>query len=103
MGGETWALKSIVSKNIGAEGTVTTLVSVGVLPSLFDEYKTKRAEAEKANTSKLELMKSLGIKELTPEAIEQIVAKNPNRKDDIMRFLKLASDAAATGRPAAMK
>ena len=96
MGGETWALKSIVSKNIGAEGTVATLVSVGVLPSLFDEYKTKRAEAEKANTSKLELMKSLGIKELTPETIEQIVAKNPNRKDDIMRFLKLASDAAAT-------
>ena len=94
MGGETWALKAIVTKNVGAEGTMSTLVCVGVLPTLFEEYKKQRVEADKAQQSKQALMEAVGIKTLKMEAIEQVVAKNPRKKKEILRQLKLATDAA---------
>ena len=94
IGGETWALKSIVSKNVGAEGTTTTLVSVGVLPTLFDEFKKKRDEADKASQTKLALMEDLGIKELNRQIFEQVVAKNPRKKKETLGYLKRVTEAA---------
>ena len=42
------------------------------------------------------MLKSLGIKALTKEAMEQVVAKNPMKKKEILRYLNLASDASKT-------
>lgn len=96
IGGETWALKAIVSKNVGAEGTTATLVAVGVLPTLFEDYEKKREEADKAHETKLALMKAMGVKALTKEEMEGVVIKDQAKKDEFLRHLKMASEASAT-------
>jgi uncharacterized protein len=93
IGGETWALNSIVSKNVGAEGTAQTLVCVGVLPTLFEEYKKNKEEADKASQTKLALMKSLSIQKLDLELVSKLVEKNPHKKDAILDYLKKATEA----------
>jgi len=96
IGGETWALKSIVSKNIGAEGTASTLVCAGVLPSLFEEFKKKRDEANKAQQSKTALMAALKLTTLDMETVANLVARYPKKKDEILKVLKMATEADAT-------
>jgi len=86
IGGETWALKSVVSKNIGAEGTLSTLVCAGVLPSLFKEFKEKRVEATKAQETKVALMVSLKLTTLDMETVAKLVARYPKKKNQILGF-----------------
>ena len=96
IGGETWALNAIVSKNIGAEGTTSTLVCVGVLPTLFEEYNKNKEEADKASQTKLALMKALGIQKLDLEVVAKLVAKAPHKKEAILDYLKKAQEAEQT-------
>ena len=96
IGGETWALKSIVSKNVGAEANKTTLLAVGALPKLFDQYEERKAEAEKATDSKEAILKAMGVEALKPDLIKQSIMKNPRMKDKILQFVARANELAKT-------
>ncbi len=94
IGGETWALKSMVARNVGAESSATTLLSVGTLPERFEEYAKRQAEGEKARDSKQAILKAAGIQALKPELIKQSILRNPRKKDQIFRYVQRANELA---------
>jgi uncharacterized protein (DUF342 family) len=94
IGGETWAMGSIVAKNIGAEANATTLVSVGILPELFEEYKAKQVEAEKADDTKQAILKAIGISALQHDQIKAAILKKPAMKNQILKFVNKANELA---------
>ena len=96
IGGETWAMGSIVAKNIGAEANATTLVSVGILPELFEEYKAKQVEAEKADDTKQAILKAIGITALQHDQIKAAILKKPAMKNQILKYVNKANELAKT-------
>jgi hypothetical protein len=95
LGGETWALKSIDTKRAGSERSTTTVLSVGVLPSLFEDFAKKREEAEKANTTREAILKAMGIQALKPDDIKQAIIRNPHKKDKILEWIQKANEVGA--------
>ncbi len=95
LGGETWALKSIDTKKAGSERSTTTVLSVGVLPGLFEDFAKKREEAEKANTTREAILKAMGIEALRPDDIKQAIIRNPHKKDKILEWIHKANEIGA--------
>ncbi|MDP6041309.1 MAG: FapA family protein, partial [Candidatus Latescibacteria bacterium] len=49
LGGETWALNRIVSKNVGSEYSATTILLLGIEPEIYGKFEKARETAEKAD------------------------------------------------------
>jgi uncharacterized protein (DUF342 family) len=96
MGGETWALKTITSNNVGAEANASTLVSVGALPDLFDDFKGMKVDVEKARETKMAILKAIGIQSLKPDLIKQSIIANPLKKTQILKLVHRANEMAKT-------
>lgn len=96
LGGETWALQSITSNNLGAEANASTLVSVGTLPELFEEYKEMGAEVKTARETRLAILKAIGVESLKPDLIKQSILASPRRKTEILKLVHRANDMART-------
>ena len=89
-------MKSIVAKNIGAEANATTLVSVGILPELFEEFKEKQVEAEKADDTKQAILKAIGITALKHDQIKDAILQKPAMKNQILKYVSKANELAQT-------
>ncbi|MDP6776964.1 MAG: FapA family protein [Candidatus Latescibacteria bacterium] len=91
VGGETWAVDGITSKNVGSERSTTTFLGVGVDPELFAQYEESRQSAQHAGTLVRNLLKALGLKALDPKEIRKRVARSPSKKASILQYVKKAN------------
>jgi hypothetical protein len=95
-GGQTWAMNSITSNNVGTERSTTTLLAVGIVPDLFDEYKRKRAESEEAQSTRQALLDAIGIPALKPELIKEAIVKKAHKREEILGWVEKANEIGKT-------
>jgi uncharacterized protein (DUF342 family) len=96
VGGDTWALNGIVSKNVGSEYSTNTVLSVGINLEIYGKFEMARETAKKANELLQVLLKSMGIASLKSELIRDRIAKNPSRKNEIIHYVNRANELAKT-------
>ncbi len=82
-GGEVWALDEVVSNNVGAVGTETTLIALGAVPKMFEEVDALRKEIQQAEASMAKLLGALGLSSLAAEEVKALVERNPRRAEAI--------------------
>jgi uncharacterized protein (DUF342 family) len=92
IGGETWAVEGITTKNCGSQRSATTFVAVGVNRDLYIEYDKARRTAAKGSTLLSNLMRAIGVKSLESEAIKKLVAQQPRRANEILHYVKKANE-----------
>ncbi|MCZ6635414.1 MAG: FapA family protein [bacterium] len=93
-GGKTWALKSVAAKNLGSERSTTTTLFLGVVPEIFEAYAELTKQADKANDSREALLKVVGVTELKAEEIQKAMLRNPDQKNEILRYVSKANEYA---------
>lgn len=92
IGGETWAVEGITTKNCGSPRSATTFVAVGVNRDLYIEYDKARRTATKGSTLLRNLLRAIGIDTLEPEAVKRLVAQQPQRSKEILHYVKKANE-----------
>ena len=92
IGGETWAVEGITTKNCGSPRSATTFVAVGVNRDLYIEYDKARRTATKGSTLLLNLLRAIGIDTLESEAVKRLVAQQPQRSKEILHYVKKANE-----------
>lgn len=93
-GGETWALNAITARNVGSEHSTTTVLSLGVLPDRFDKFAEIRGEIEKVRDAREALLQAIGVDALRPDLIKLAIIRAPRKKNEILRYVNLANEAA---------
>ena len=90
IGGEVWALKSIVTKNAGSDRTANTMLVSGVDPDLHTRMSRLSDSASQAETLLKNLLASLQLESLKPEEVRKLVRKMPAKKELILQSVKKA-------------
>ncbi len=94
IGGETWAVEGITTKNCGSDRSATTFVAVGVDRDLYIEYDKARRTAAKGKTLLRNLLRAIGIESLEPEVIKALVARQRRKANEILHYVKKANELA---------
>ena len=94
VGGETWGILGITSRNVGSSRETATLVAVGVDPDLYAGLEKAAQAARYAGTLLKNLLKALGLKALKTEEIRELIARKPNLKNKILHYVKKANQLA---------
>ena len=94
VGGETWAVQGITTKNCGSVRSSSTFIALGVDHELFVRYEKARRTARKAKKLLGNLLRVLGLSSLKAEDVKKRIQLEPLRKNDIMQYVKKANDLA---------
>lgn len=96
VGGETWAVLGIVSRNLGSERSATTRLTAGTDPDLFSQYERAAQMAAHAGTLLGNLLKSIGLPALKAQDVRRLIVRNPGRKRVILHYVQKANQLAQT-------
>ena len=94
VGGETWGILGITSRNVGSPRETATLVAVGVDPDLYAELEKAVHAAGYAGTLLNNLLKALGLSALKTEEIRNLIARKPGLKNKIVHYVEKANQLA---------
>jgi uncharacterized protein (DUF342 family) len=84
VGGETWAVKSISSRNVGAEGSSTTSVFLGLLASQLARIKHARQNVKKTDSMLNRLQQAAGVASFDTEEFRAHLAQRPEQKEKLV-------------------
>ena len=88
VGGETWAMGGIVALNVGSARGGETRLFAGVSADDLDLYEKVQVIAARSAADLDRLVRAIGLREFTPNAVRELIARDPNRKDEIMATLR---------------
>ena len=94
VGGQTWGVEGIHSKNIGSERSTTTFLAAGVDPDAYEAFRKAEQMARQAEVLLSNILKAIGLPALEPEEIRKLMARNPGRKNTIAHYIKKANQVA---------
>ena len=96
VGGETWAVLGIVSRNLGSERSAATCLTAGTDPDLYSQYERAAQMAAHAGTLLGNLLKGIGLPALKAQDIRRLIVRNPGRKHAILHYVQKANQLAQT-------
>ncbi|MFA6111329.1 MAG: FapA family protein [Candidatus Latescibacterota bacterium] len=90
VGGETWAVQQVISRNLGSELSQGTLVFVGIGPDQHARCEQARRAAQQAEAMLGKVLKAIGLSALEPGEIRRLIGRNPARRQVLVHYLKKA-------------
>ncbi|MDA0747496.1 MAG: FapA family protein [bacterium] len=91
VGGETWAHKSITSRNAGSERNTSTFLAAGTDLDLHTRYDKVEQCTLQVDAFLRNLLNAIGLKTLTADEVRRAVLLNPSRKHAIVHYVKKAN------------
>jgi len=87
VGGETWGLGGITALNIGSARGGDTRLFVGVSVEDLNLHEKMHVLAVQSKAEFDDLVHAIGLREFAPDAVRELVSRDPGRKDEIMTAL----------------
>lgn len=90
IGGQTWAVQQVVSRNLGSELSPSTPVFVGIAPDQHARCEQARRASQQADLMLGKVLKAIGLTALEPGEIRRLIVRNPARRQVLVHYLKKA-------------
>ena len=94
IGGRTWGVKGIVSRNLGSERSTTTHLFVGLEPDQHARFEKLSGSVRQAELMLEKLLKAIDLPTLKADEIRKLVARNPAKKATVLHYVKKANQLA---------
>lgn len=94
IGGTTWAIKGILSRNIGSERSTNTALFVGLEPDQRARFQKIGQTIRQAELMLQKLLKAIELPALKADEIRKLVARNPARRSTLLHYIKKANQLA---------
>jgi len=94
IGGRTWGVKGIVSRNLGSERSTTTNLFVGLEPDQHARSEKLSRSVRQAELMLEKLLKAIDLPTLKADEIRKLVASNPAKKATVLHYVKKANQLA---------
>ncbi len=89
VGGETWGQCGIVVRNTGSARSNTTCLYAGISPADLIGLEQIRQDIERVGTDLSRRLRAIGLPELTADAVHELVARHPERRDEILQTVRV--------------
>lgn len=87
--GMTWAARGIAARNIGS-----ATILCGIMPESFARAEQLRKTIRQAEAILQNLLKAIGLTDLSAEAVRRLTTQHPARKPIILHYIKKAHPVA---------
>lgn len=88
VGGHTWALQGITARNVGSARSSSTHLFAGISADDLKRLEQARQDLERAEGEFSRHLRSMGLKELTAEAVRELITRSPDRREEILAAVK---------------
>lgn len=88
VGGHTWGLGGITTRNVGSARSSSTHLYAGVSPEDLARLEQLGESILKADAEIQRLLASLGLGELEAAAVRELLDRDPGRKDEVLQGVK---------------
>lgn len=90
VGGQTWALGGITTRNAGSARSSSTKLYAGITAEDLDHCEQLHQGILETETAIQRLLAAIGLRALEADAVRELVGRHPDRKDNIVRHVKEA-------------
>ena len=94
IGGETWAVEGIASRNVGSQSSRGTMIFAGLEPEQLTRLEKLKQAVRQTEIVLQKLLKATGLPTLDIEEIRKLVARHPDRKSAILHYVKKTNQIA---------
>lgn len=94
VGGQIWAIREVLTRNLGSASSTGTYLYLGIAPEQQAQYQQLSQTARQAELMLQKLLKAINLPALEAEAIRRLMARNPARKKVLVHYIKKAHQLA---------
>jgi len=92
VGGETWGQGGITVRNTGSARGNSTCLFAGISPADLIRLEQIRQDIVRVETDLTRRLRSIGLPELTADAVRELVARRPERRDEILKTVSVTRE-----------
>ncbi|MBT4610720.1 MAG: DUF342 domain-containing protein, partial [Gemmatimonadetes bacterium] len=92
VGGEIWGQEGITVRNAGSARNNSTRLFAGISAADFIRLEQTQQDIERVKADVARRLQSIGLPELTADAVHDVVARHPERRDEILQTARVARE-----------